>query len=263
MDEMFFIIQIPLSPWPKIQPALSPISRIPPTQHALFQHANVHNTKMLSFLVPLYEAGNGMTGPRHGYLAWLSYLTLAGLLFAVALWMYSCVQGKCGCTNNDTDKWLSQRLQNLVCVIMLHNNIIVIIGMTQYISIEFFNTCYLDQHKIAGYRIMCRCGRFCYKKMMWVRFFKMYISNIYVHIYACVCMHVCLIIKKSKGLNQNTLQIVVVSIINLIDCVHQIVNKILIFLQNVGINSNATAKMDSSYLKTWKKWYHTWFYSYI
>ena len=49
---------------------------------------------MLSFLVPLYEAGNGMTGPRHGYLAWLSYLTLAGLLFAVALWMHSCVQGK-------------------------------------------------------------------------------------------------------------------------------------------------------------------------
>ena len=40
-------------------------------------------TKMLSFLVPLYEAGNGMAGPRHGYLAWLSYLTLAGLLFAV------------------------------------------------------------------------------------------------------------------------------------------------------------------------------------
>ena len=51
-------------------------------------------TKMLSFLVPLYEAGNGMAGPWHGYLAWLSYLTLAGLLFAVALWMYSCVQGK-------------------------------------------------------------------------------------------------------------------------------------------------------------------------
>ena len=51
-------------------------------------------TKMLSFLVPLYEAENGMTGPRHGNLAWLSYLTLAGLLFAVALWMYSCVQGK-------------------------------------------------------------------------------------------------------------------------------------------------------------------------
>ena len=51
-------------------------------------------TKMLSFLVPLYEARNGMAGPRHGYLAWLSYLTLAGLLFAVALGMYSCVQGK-------------------------------------------------------------------------------------------------------------------------------------------------------------------------
>ena len=51
-------------------------------------------TKMLTFLVPLYEAGNGMAGPRHGYLAWLSYLTLAGLLFAVALWMYSCVQGE-------------------------------------------------------------------------------------------------------------------------------------------------------------------------
>ena len=33
---------------------------------------------------------------------------------------------------------------------MLPNNIIVIIGMTQYISIKFFNTFYLDQHKIAG-----------------------------------------------------------------------------------------------------------------
>ena len=51
-------------------------------------------TKMLSFLVRMYEAWNGMTGPRHGYLARLRYLTLAGLLFAVALWMYSCVQGK-------------------------------------------------------------------------------------------------------------------------------------------------------------------------
>ena len=49
-------------------------------------------TKMLS--IPLYEAGNGMTGPRHGYLTRLNFLTLAGLLFAVALWMYSCVQGK-------------------------------------------------------------------------------------------------------------------------------------------------------------------------
>ena len=51
-------------------------------------------TKMLSFLVPLYEAGNGMTGPRDGYLTQLSYLTIAEMRFAVALWMYSCVQGK-------------------------------------------------------------------------------------------------------------------------------------------------------------------------
>ena len=51
-------------------------------------------TKMLSFLVQLYEAGNGMIGPRHGYLTRLSYLTIARLRFAVALWMYSCVQGK-------------------------------------------------------------------------------------------------------------------------------------------------------------------------
>ena len=75
---------------------------------------------------------------------------------------------------------------------MLNNNIIVIIGMTQHISINFFNTCYLDQHKITGYKSMCQCGRFCYKKMILVQIFKMYISNIYiyryVHIYVCVCV---------------------------------------------------------------------------
>ena len=46
-------------------------------------------TKMISSLVPLYKAGNGMAGPRHGYLAWLSYLTLVGLLFFLL---------HCGCT---------------------------------------------------------------------------------------------------------------------------------------------------------------------
>ena len=35
---------------------------------------------------------------------------------------------------------------------MLSNNIIVIIGMAQNISIKFLNTCYLDQRKIAGYK---------------------------------------------------------------------------------------------------------------
>ena len=136
MDEMccmFFMLQKPLSPWPKTQPALSQIPRIwhvwniglcwcrpktvtkplsvkpenafPSMARSLWAEYHQHSmlptckralmvaafTKMLSFLVPLYEAGNGMTGPRHGYLAWLMYLTLAGLLFAVALWMYSCV----------------------------------------------------------------------------------------------------------------------------------------------------------------------------
>ena len=69
---------------------------------------------------------------------------------------------------------------------MLHNNIIVIIGMTQYLSINFFNTYYLDQHKIAENKSMCQCGRFCYKKIVWVQIFKMYIFNIYVYIYVCV-----------------------------------------------------------------------------
>ena len=140
MDEMccmFFMLQIPLSPWPKTQPTVSPIHTIwhvwnpglcwcrPKTvikpcqwsQKMAFHPwpevfgLNTTNTacfvptckralmvaafiKMLSFLVPLYEAGNGMAGPGHGYLTGMSYLTLAGLLFAVALWMYSCVQGE-------------------------------------------------------------------------------------------------------------------------------------------------------------------------
>ena len=38
---------------------------------------------------------------------------------------------------------------------MLHNSFIVIMGMTQYISIKFFNTCYLDQHNIAGCVNVC------------------------------------------------------------------------------------------------------------
>ena len=85
----------------------------------------------------------------------------------------------------------------------------------------------------------------------------MYISDTYVHIY--VCMYVCgpYHSKKVTDYIKNTLQIVVVSIIDLIDCVHQIVNKILIFLQNMAINSNVTTKMNSSYINTWKKWYHT------
>ena len=33
---------------------------------------------------------------------------------------------------------------------MLYNNIVVIIGMTQYISNKFSITCYLAQHKIAS-----------------------------------------------------------------------------------------------------------------
>ena len=182
------------------------------------------------------------------------------------IWWNIFCKCECGCTNNDTDKWLSQRLQNLVGVIMQHNNSIVIIGMTQYISTKFFNTRYLNQHKIAEYKSMWQCERFCYKKMMWVLIFKMYISNIYVHIYVCmyVCMYVCvcaLSFQKSKGLYQNTLPIVVVSSINFIDCVHQIAHEILIFMQNMAINSNVTAKIDSLYLKTWKKWCHTWFYS--
>ena len=80
-------------PWPEIfgLDTTNTACFVPTCKRALMVAAF---TKMLSFLVPLYEAGNGMTGPRHGYLAWLSYLTLAGLLFAVALWMHSCVQGK-------------------------------------------------------------------------------------------------------------------------------------------------------------------------
>ena len=70
-------------------------------------------------------------------------------------------------------------------------------------------------------------------------------------------MCVCLIIKKVKEYFKNTLQIKAVSNINLIDCAHQIVNKILIFFLTMAINSNLVAKLDSSYLKTWKKWYHT------
>ena len=80
---------------------------------------------------------------------------------------------------------------------------------------------------------------------------------IYVCIYVCVPYHS----KKVKDYIKNTLQIVVVFIINLIDCVHQIIHKILIFFQDMAINWNVLAKIDSSYLKTWKKWYHTWFYS--
>ena len=154
MDEMccmVFMLQIPLSPWPKTQPALSPIPRIwhvwntktvlnwapklwlNPCQqsHKMVFHPwpevfglNTTNTackralmvaaftKMLSFLVPLYEAGNGMAGPRYGYLAWMSYLTLAGMLFAGALWMYSCVQGKlhvapcCDLTKHLSQMWM-------------------------------------------------------------------------------------------------------------------------------------------------------------
>ena len=79
----------------------------------------------------------------------------------------------------------------------------------------------------------------------------------YIYIYICVCVCVPYHSKKVKEYIKNTLQIVAVSIINLIDRVHQIVLKILIFLQTMAINSNLTAKMDSSYLKTWKKWYHT------
>ena len=83
---------------------------------------------------------------------------------------------------------------------MLNNNIIVIIVMSQYISIKFFNTCYLDQHKIAGYKSKCQCGRFCHRMMMWVRYLKMHISNIYVYVYMRVCVpyHS----KKSKGVYQ-------------------------------------------------------------
>ena len=97
-----------LSPWPKTQPAVSPI---PTIWHGCVFGLNTTNTacfvptckralmvaaftKLLSFLVPLYEAVNGMAGPGHGYHSGLSYLTQAGLLFAVALWMYSCVQGE-------------------------------------------------------------------------------------------------------------------------------------------------------------------------
>ena len=76
--------------------------------------------------------------------------------------------------------------------------------------------------------------------------------------YICVC--VCLIIlKKVKEYIKNTLQIVAVSIMNLVYCVHQIFNKILIFLQTMATNSNLTAEMDFSYIKTRKKWYHTLF----
>ena len=34
-----------------------------------------------------------MSGPMHGHFTRISYLILAGLLFAVALWMYNCVLG--------------------------------------------------------------------------------------------------------------------------------------------------------------------------
>ena len=119
--------------------------------------------------------------------------------------VYNCVLGKLhvapcwDLTKHLLQMWLSQRLQNLVGVIMLHNNIVVIIGMTQYISNKFSNTCCLELHKIAGYKSICQCGRFCYKKMMWVQIFKMYISNIYVHIYVCVC--VCALwFQKSKAM---------------------------------------------------------------
>ena len=139
MDEiccLFFMLQIPLSPWPKTQAAVSPLPRIwhvwntglcwcrpktvikplsvkpenglPPMARSRWTQYHQHRTlcsniqtcidgrcfhKDAKLSVPLYEAGNGMAGPRHEYLAWLSYLTLAGLLFAVALWMYSCVHG--------------------------------------------------------------------------------------------------------------------------------------------------------------------------
>ena len=130
---------------------MKPENGFPPMAQSLWtqhhQHSilcssmqNVHwwSQRCLSFLVPLYEAGNGMSGPMHGYLIQMSYLTLARLLFAVALWMYNCVLGKLhvapcwDLTKHLLQMWLSQRLQNLVGVIILHNNIVVIIGMTQY-----------------------------------------------------------------------------------------------------------------------------------
>ena len=284
MDEMccmVFMLQIPLSPWPKTQPALSPIPRIwhvwntklcwigpktvikplpakpqngfPPMARSLWTQYHQHSMQTC-IDSRCFHKDDKLPGPTvwgwewHGRTkVWVPCLDDRAVIRRNIF-----CKCECGCTNNDTDKWLSQKLQNLIGVIMQHNNRIVIIGMTQYISIQFFNIYYQDQHKIAGYKSMWRCGRFCYKKMMWVQFFKMYISNIYVHIY--VCMYVCVPYhsKKVKDSIKNTLQIVVVSILNFIDCVHQIVHKILMFFQNISINSNLTTKMDFSYLKTWK-----------
>ena len=69
---------------------LKSLDSIPPTQHALFQHAKralliaaftwkQSLTKDPSFLIPRHGAGNGMTGPRHGSHTGLSCLMLAGV----------------------------------------------------------------------------------------------------------------------------------------------------------------------------------------
>ena len=98
-------------PWPEVF-GLNTTNKacfVPTCKRALMVAAF---TKMISFLVLLYEAGNGMAGPRHKYIAWLSYLTLAGLLLAVALWMCSCVQGKlhvapcCDLTKHLLQMWM-------------------------------------------------------------------------------------------------------------------------------------------------------------
>ena len=70
--------------------------------------------------------------------------------------------------------------------------------------------------------------------MMWVQILKIYIPNIYVHICVYVCVCVPYHSKKVKDYIKKTLQIVMVSIINLIDCIHQIVKKNIDFLAKYG-----------------------------
>ena len=58
----------------------------------------------------------------------------------------------------------------------------------------------------------------------------MFHCNIYVCMYVCVPYHS----KKVKDYIKNILQIVVVSVMNLFDCIHQIVYKIFNFLAKYG-----------------------------